>query len=337
MNTESLIDKIVISSRVRLARNFENIPFPSKLNDERNFFILKSVFDSIKNDDDFKILTMKNLDEISKGVLFEKHLISAKLISNTNFGAVILNSSETVSIMVCEEDHLRLQSIYKGFNLYRAFDEINKIDSQISRKNRIAYDSKLGYLTACLTNVGTGLRASVMLFLPALSLNNKMSEILNFVRKKGQTIRGLYGEGSGGDGYIYQVSNQSTLGKSENKIIQDVNDSVLEICKKEIEEREEIFKTKKEILTRVAIENAKKLTQLSKISIEQFMESVGIVRLGVELGIIKMENEKVLQDLIQIVQPNSLRELSSQNICDERLDEFRSKYLKKILKNIIHF
>lgn len=337
MNTESLIDKIVISSRVRLARNFENIPFPSKLNDERNFFILKSVFDSIKNDDDFKILTMKNLDEISKGVLFEKHLISAKLISNTNFGAVILNSSETVSIMVCEEDHLRLQSIYKGFNLYRAFDEINKIDSQISRKNRIAYDSKLGYLTACLTNVGTGLRASVMLFLPALSLNNKMSEILNFVRKKGQTIRGLYGEGSGGDGYIYQVSNQSTLGKSENKIIQDVNDSVLEICKKEIEEREEIFKTKKEILTRVTIENAKKLTQLSKISIEQFMESVGIVRLGVELGIIKMENEKVLQDLIQIVQPNSLRELSSQNICDEKLDEFRSKYLKKILKNIIHF
>lgn len=337
MTSQELLDKIVISSRVRLARNFENIPFPARLKDERNFLMLKSVFESIKDDDDYKILTMKNLSKQSQGVLFEKHLISAKLMENHQFGAVILNAKEDVSIMLCEEDHIRMQSIYKGFNLYKAFDKINKIDSAISRKNKIAYDENLGYLTACLTNVGTGLRASVMLFLPALSLNDKMQKVLNQVKENNQTIRGLYGEGSGAVGFIYQVSNQNTLGESEDKIISKVNDSVLKLCKQEIEERQEIILSKKDVFMQLLKESITNLLGLKKISINQFMESVGIVRLGVYYNIVKIKDESVLLDLMHIVQPSSLRELTGQTLDDEKLDEVRANYLKKILKNIIHF
>ena len=325
---------VVISSRIRLARNFKNIPFPAKLLDDRAFEIQKKVFSAVQNLDDFSFYQISSLDENTKGVLMEKHLISANLAKN-KFSAIILSKNERVSIMLNEEDHIREQSFIKGFNLKLAYSKLSKLDDAIIENCNIAYSDELGFLTACPTNLGTGLRASCMLFLPALSLNNKMEEVLSLVKKRKQTIRGFYGEGSEALGYIYQISNQTTLGKSEFEIIEDVEKTIYEICALEIQERMLFSKEYEKQLENKAQKFLKELLSGESISIQDFMEKVAIIKLYLFFKPnLKSQNE-LLDELVAIVQPCSLKEICGKEIKSNDVDLFRGQYLKKILKNVI--
>lgn len=334
MNKNSFILDVVISSRIRLARNFNGIPFPAKLRDSRAFDVQEKVFSALKNLGDFAFYQMSSMPEETKGVLIEKHLIS-KNLAKGEFSAVVLNSNETVSIMINEEDHIREQAIVKGFNLKLAYNKLSKVDDALIENCDIAYRSDLGFLTACPTNLGTGLRASCMLFLPALSLSGKMPEIYKKVKAKNQTIRGFFGEGSQALGHIYQISNQTTLGKSELEIIEEVENTIYEICALEIDERLKIFSDNVKTLENEAKKCLSEMLNSESISIEKYMQNAAIIKLYL------FSNEKLkgkcqlFDDLLSIVQPCSLSVLSGGKIKEGEIDCFRANYLKKILKNVI--
>ena len=206
---------IIVSTRVRLARNLEKYPFPNTLNDEGK----KKVIDELKNailesastlSKSFSYKGMAELSAYEKQVLSEKHLISVEM-AKKNDGGVLISEDENMSIMLLEEDHLRLQVILGGFHLKEAWELADKVDNVIEETANYAFSEEFGYLTACPTNTGTGMRASVMMHLPALTFTNNISRIISSASKLGLTVRGLYGEGSKAYGNLYQVSNQVTL------------------------------------------------------------------------------------------------------------------------------
>ena len=194
----------IVMSRVRLARNLKNYPFkvenPALAKD-----LVKKVYRALVKSDTFNLYFMSNMSDVKLEAMKERHLISQNLIDNRSCGAALINQDESVSIMVNEEDVIREQCFMKGLRLNEAYKRLDKIDDDLEKNLELAFDSKLGYLTACPTNLGTGLRASVMLFLPALTVSGKISALIKEANKLGLTVRGLYGEGSEAEGYMYQM------------------------------------------------------------------------------------------------------------------------------------
>ena len=230
---EKIDSDIIVSTRVRLARNLEKYPFPNTLNDEGK----KKVTDELKSAilDSGSTLansfSYKGMDELSaneKQMLSEKHLISVEMAKRDK-GGVLVSEDENMSIMLLEEDHLRLQVILGGFRLKEAWELADKVDNVIEENVNYAFSEEFGYLTTCPTNTGTGMRASVMMHLPALTMTNNISRIISSASKLGLTVRGLYGEGSKAYGNLYQVSNQVTLGISEEEIISNLENIVEQI------------------------------------------------------------------------------------------------------------
>ncbi len=203
------VSKTVVSTRVRLARNLEGYPFPSHLKDEKQAKeIIRLVssglsrVDGFTRPDEFKLYYMDGISEEEALSLKENHLISPNLIKNRRYSAALINSDKSISIMINEEDHLREQCIVSGLELRPAYEAMSKIDARISSSMKFAFDEQFGYLTACPTNLGTGLRASVMFFLPALTINGIMPKIIRSISRLGLTVRGIYGEGSEAEGYM---------------------------------------------------------------------------------------------------------------------------------------
>lgn len=235
---------IMISTRIRLARNLDKYPFPAMLStdgktkatDELKNAILGSNSTLAK---DFNLLTMKELSQSEKNKLAEKHLISFEM-AKSDYGSVLINKDETMSIMLMEEDHLRLQIIFGGFKLKEAWELASKVDDVIEETTTYAFSEEFGYLTACPTNTGTGMRASVMMHLPALTLTNNINKIISSASALGLTVRGLYGEGSKAYGNLYQISNQVTLGISEDEIIAKLENIAGQIESREKEAREKL-------------------------------------------------------------------------------------------------
>src|SRR5690606_10271291 len=218
---------IVFSSRVRLARNLRAMPFPMLATNQQSGEVLQLVHGLLDNDelqtvDQFRLIGLNELDELQKRVLVEKHLISPNLANESRNGAVILSDNESVSIMVNEEDHLRIQCLCPGFQIREAWDLADKIDDIFEAELEYAFDEKRGFLTSCPTNVGTGLRASVMMHLPALVITQQINRLLSAITQVGLAVRGLYGEGSEAMGNLFQISNQITLGQSEEEIIDNL-------------------------------------------------------------------------------------------------------------------
>lgn len=224
------LESTIVSTRVRLARNIAGYPFPSKLkNTEQAKEIIRLVNTEASRVGVFNLYFMDAVSDIVARCLMEDHLISADLIANKKYGAALIDEEEKFSIMINEEDHLREQYLLRGFRLNRAYEKISAMDDMLSKSIRFAYDKQLGYLTACPTNLGTGLRASVMLFLPGLTRLNKMNNLIHHISRLGLTVRGVYGEGSVAEGYMYQISNEVTLGVEEETILSEVENAVLEV------------------------------------------------------------------------------------------------------------
>jgi len=302
IKAETSFEDIVISSRVRLARNLQNYSFPNKLDTHKGREVVAIVeeafYKSAYMEENFESIYMWDNDDITNKSFLEKHLISDKLIANKDRATFIKDSNETISIMINEEDHLRLQCIVGGLNLKEAYKEINKIDNLLEESLDFAYDKDLGYLTTCPTNVGTGLRASVMVHLPALTKSGAIDGMINMLSKMGLTIRGLFGEGSKGHGNIYQISNQVTLGPSEEEIIDNLLAVINNIISEEKSAREKYMKsyeheTKDSIMRSLGI-----LRYANVITSKEALNLLSYVRLGVEVGIIKDIDKKLLNSLM---------------------------------------
>ena len=208
-----IFDNIAIMSRIRLARNVDGLKFYTKLQSDIDAnYITNAVIKTLEKFDVFNFISLKDLSLNECNALFEQHLISKELIENKDISGIAISEDEKIIVMINEEDHIREQCLERGFNLYKPFRRLSSIDDEIINNLPIAFNNDLGFITASPSNLGTGMRASVMLFLPACVLLNKLEELIVSANENGLTFRGIYGEGSRGIGYFYQVSNQASLG-----------------------------------------------------------------------------------------------------------------------------
>jgi len=333
---EGETESLVISSRVRLARNIKDEPFPNRLSEETARKIVGNVenafFSGPGIKDEFKSVHLWKEDNNSNLSFVEKHLVSNKLIENNSKSAFIVNNEQTASIMINEEDHIRLQCISAGFNLEDILDYANKIDDLIEEKIDYAFDEKLGYLTACPTNIGTGLRASVMIHLPAITMNNGINGILNALTQVGMTIRGLYGEGSGAYSNLYQISNQVTLGISEKDIVANLTAVVKQLINQENLSRQQATGTYKYELQDKIFRSLGILKTARVIDSRECLKLLSNVRMGVEMGIINNISKKVLNYLLVNTQPATLAKLFDDKLSVKELNIKRAEYIREKLK-----
>lgn len=325
---------VVISTRVRLARNAEGIPFPRKLNDERAFsVIMKAGEMTAKSLFGFKFYQMGHLEEVDRQAIFERHLISRDLTQNLKTGAVIISNSEDMSIMINEEDHYRIQAISKGFDIKDAYDRAVTFDNALAGNIKLAFTDKLGYLTSCPTNVGTGLRASVMVFLPALTMSGKINPLIDSIQQLSLTVRGVYGEGSGADGYMYQISNQISLGQSEKEIIDNVTKVIDVVCKSEMKERKNMFEKDGVRMTDRVMRAYGVLSNARLLSSQELLQYASIVKLGASLGIIKLNTD--IYDLIIEAQPANLIKVKGKSLTPEERDVFRADFVRNAMTKLV--
>lgn len=297
-----ILEGTVVTSRIRLARNLKDFDF--KINNPQIAKdIVKKVNRALVKCDTFNLYFTSNLSELSLEEMKERHLISNALIENKEFGAMLINEKKDISVMVHEEDVIREQCFMKGLCLTEAYKRLCVIDDALSKNLDIAYNDRLGYLTACPTNLGTGLRASVMLFLPALTESGKIRKLIGEVESLGLTIRGVYGEGSKAEGYNYQVSNEVTLGVSEQQILNSVEEAVIMICKAERREKDVLY-TGKQLKT---MDKSRKafgvLTNAVLLGYDEFLSNIAQVKLGAMLGMINITDINLIDDLIVSVRP----------------------------------
>ena len=342
MNDFSIIPAIndtVISSRIRFARNLESIPFPYTLLNMENGRetgrdIIRAINKAINKVQQFNLYFIENLSGAELALLQEQYLISKDLMENSDCGAVFINQNESVSIMVNEEDHIREQGFAKGLQLEKVYKELSVIDNILISQLPVAFDNELGFLTACPTNLGTAMRASVMLFLPALTLDNKIAAIAEFLEKRGITIRGGYGEGSSADGFMYQLSNMVSLGYSEEKLIQVVLDNVTAICNTEYNARQMLYEENKTEITDKCLRAFGVLTNAYKIDTAEFISLISYVKLGCYLGIIKLKNNNLLDDLIVSIRPAHINKLSGRDLNPQERDICRAEHVRNTLSKL---
>lgn len=322
----------IIMSRVRLARNFKNYPF--KITDPKQAKeVVKTINRALVKTDTFNLYFVSNLDQTKLEAMKERHLISQNLIDNKFSGAMLINADESLSIMIHEEDVLREQCFMKGLRLSEAYKKLSVIDDAIENSIDFAYSEKFGYLTACPTNLGTGLRASVMLFLPALTESGQIKDLVLEAEKLGLTVRGVYGEGSKGEGYMYQISNEVTLGISEYDIIKTTTETVEQICLAERRQMEKLF-LKHELKT---MDKARRsfgvLTNAVMLDYSDFLDHIAWVKLGAMMGLIDIDDVEAIDDLIISVRPQSLSEQYGKKLSAIDRDLFRAKVVAtKLLK-----
>jgi len=280
---------IAISSRIRLARNIKGVPFPFKMNPEQIKQINHQVRDAIANSDNslakkLKYIEMENIPEIERFAMVERHIISKKFALNYQNRAIIISDDESICIMLCEEDHIRIQVLESGLQLKKAYETANIIDNILCDSLDIAFDERLGFLTECTTNLGTGLRASVMLHLPLFEANGGIKKYITNITRMGFTIRGMYGEGTKPLASIYQLSNQITLGITEKEAIDKTTNVAKQFIKSEKEYRNQLDTLRIEdrcMRSYGVLKNARVLTS------DELMSRMGDIMIGISLGIIK--------------------------------------------------
>ena len=324
MNTPN----IVITSRVRLARNVAHVPFPYLLKDERAFgVVMKGAENTAKALFEYDYYRISSLSDVDKNTLVERHMISSDLVSNLTNGAIIISKDETISVMINEEDHYRIQSIVSGYDLDTAYSKAIAYESELAKHVDIAYNDKLGYLTACPTNLGTGMRASVMMFLPALTMTRSIPKLVKTVQRMGLTVRGVYGEGSDTKGYLYQLSNEVTLGLSEEDILKRLKDVVNTTIMAEVQARDTLLRADKDAFIDKIWRAKSTLTGAYRLSSEECMELLALVKMGAEMGLIQCDIPTIDQMNITC-QPASLTKLKGQPMSPEDRDKFRAEYIR---------
>lgn len=322
---------VVLSTRIRLARNLDEYPFPCRLDldgkNKVNTLVKSVLFENDSNN--FSFIEMKDLTRQQAVSFAERHLISPEFAAKKDGSALIISSDESVSIMLCEEDHIRLQVMKAGLALEEAFDIADKIDNVLDAKLKYAFDERIGYLTQCPTNLGTAMRASVMLHLPALTRCGQISRLANTVSKLGLTIRGAYGEGTQPGGDIYQISNQITLGITEETAIANLKSIVLQLVAQERAAAAEMIKNPVEedkIFRALGV-----LRNARLLSTDEFMELISVVRLGAARGVLETNLEK-LNELIVSMQPATVSVMNANADTPSQRDVVRAAAVREALQ-----
>ncbi|MDD2371875.1 MAG: protein arginine kinase [Firmicutes bacterium] len=331
---------IVISSRVRLARNIDNLLFPHCMNVDEKDKLIDSIGETIasssfkKEVGDMKLLKLDELSGLDREFLLEKHLISPNMLDNYHNRAIVLGLDESISILINEEDHFRIQSFFSGLNLEDAFVIADKVDDALEKFYSYAYHEKYGYLTSCPTNIGTGVRFSVMMHLPALSMTGGLKDIQRSLKSEGFVIRGFFGEGSEGYGSLYQISNQFTIGVKEQEIMLGLEKRINDIIVKEKESRERLFKQKPFEMQDMIYRAFGNLKYSVLLTTKEGMNNVSLIRLGVERGLSFDEviNYKQLNSLIVLSHPAGLQSYFGKSMSPEERERKRTRLFKEILK-----
>lgn len=324
---------IVTSSRIRIARNISNTNFEVKLTNEQKEQILTNI-ESItpKLEYGLKFIRLKNIDDITKLSLIEKHLISPDFaVNKQENGAILINDDENICIMINEEDHIRIQVFASGLELDNLLNLANELENKIGKFINYAFNDKYGYLTTCPTNVGTGMRASVMVHLPALTTTGNIDKILEVVNNFGMNIRGLYGEGSDTKGNIYQISNKQSLGISEQEIINNLKSITGKIIEQERTARKYLAKKSIDLEDRV-YRSYGILTNCKRLSSEEAKKLISDVKLGTDLGIIKEMNDLKVNKLDLFTKPANLQIYLGQTLSENERDIERAEVIRKIVK-----
>ena len=327
--------QIVISSRVRFARNLRDRAFPGWAKKAERTAILDLIRPRVEElaemEDSFSEL-LQDLSALEKQVLVERHLISREHAAKGVGSAVVMNRRQTLSIMINEEDHLRMQSIRSGLQLKQAFKLVDKVDSALESKLEFAYDQRLGYLTACPTNVGTGMRASAMLHLPGLVLSELINQVIQAVSKIGLAVRGLYGEGTEAMGNLFQISNQTTLGEKEDEIVSRLTKVIETIIGKEHDARQVLIQKKSNTLWDQIGRAYGVLTYAHAMTSKEALNLLSIIKLGVDLGTFPEDRRLPIDQLFIDTQPAHLQKTSQQKLNAEERDHLRAQIIRDRLK-----
>ncbi len=321
-------NNIILSSRVRLARNIDGLPFKGvNINP-----IQVKAMDALRGQGRYMLYSMTGINPLEQTRFVERHLISKELIDYS--GSAIIREDNKISIMVGEEDHIREQCILDGLQLKEAYSQLKVIDKVLGSALKFAFDKNYGYLTSCLTNVGTGMRASVMMFLPALTLTGSLDRCINSITRFNMAVRGVYGEGSKSEGYVYQISNQKTLGITENDIVASVENVAGYIVESELRACEALMQSDPAGLKDRILRSYGILTHCNMISKSEFMELIAFVKLGIYYNILSSSDMAALENLIINIQPASLCLLKGRRLNDGERDLVRASMCDVIKETV---
>ena len=329
--------EIVISSRVRLARNLRGISFPGWAVEEDRIEVLNRVKPAVENLNEMSgafSSDLSNLKAVNKQILVERHLISREQAAKAAGSAAIMNRKQTLCVMVNEEDHLRMQSIKAGLSLSDAYKMIDEVDTKLESTLDYAFDNQYGYLTACPTNLGTGMRASAMLHLPGLVLAEQINKVINAVNKIGLAVRGLYGEGTEALGNLFQVSNQHTLGEQENEIIARLEKVIRQIIEHEENAREKLYAEKRTVLDDKIGRSYAILRYGHIISTKEALDLLSMLRAGVDLGYFSDDIRALIDVLFMEIQPAHLQFFADRKLGAEERDCLRAEIMRDRLKSL---
>lgn len=348
MNTSDLVNQptawlpraaddggIVVSSRIRLARNLKDTAFPGWAGEAectRIWTMLQTILGTTKALNQPLAVDMGECQTLDRHILFERHLISRELAERKAGSGLVLRGDESLSVMVNEEDHVRMQALRPGLDLTGAWEEADALDSELEPAVDFAFSPQLGYLTACPSNVGTGLRASVMLHVPGLVMVKEMNAVVKGMAKIGLAVRGLWGEGSEASGHLFQISNQMTLGESETEIITNLEQIVTEIVEHEQNARWRLFEQNETYLqdrvgrARGILENA------FILSSKEALDLLSDLRLGIDMSILKELPYRVVNDLLVQTQPGHLQKRKGRRLKPAERDVERAILVREQLK-----
>jgi len=330
-------DRIVMSSRVRLARNLRDFSFPGWAKKPERVKVLETVLPAVSalpEMSDAFVEAMDNLTALDKQLLVERHLISREHAAKNVGSGLVVNRAETFSVMINEEDHLRMQALRPGFQTREAWQAIDKLDSTLEKKLNFAFDNELGYLTACPTNLGTGMRVSAMLHLPGLVLSEQINPIVQSVNKLGLAVRGLYGEGTEALGNVFQVSNQMTLGESETVIVERLEKVLAQIIEHEENARQTLLEKKPKVVQNHIGRAYGILANARSISSNETMNLLSFLRLGVDMDSFPGTERSLVDELFLITQPAHLQKQISDKLSAEERDLIRADMVRERLKNV---
>ncbi len=335
MDGSGPMSDVVFSSRIRLARNVSGFMFTSRADAEQQNEILSLIRDQVMSSDlrhSVWYIDMQRLDELTREILVERHIISKPFSDAENPRGLILSRDESTALMINEEDHLRMQVLASGLQLDESYDRISKIDDLLEDKIDFAFSSRYGYLTACPTNVGTGMRVSVMLHLPALKITGQIDKIFQAAKDMHLAIRGLFGEGTEPTGDLYQLSNQITLGKSEKQIIDELVHEVVElIVRYERKARENLLRDRRLPLEDKIFRALGILSNARVMSSEEALYLLSFIRLGIHLELIDNISLDRINKIFLLIQPGHLQHIYQQVLDPAQRDQVRAEFIRKNL------
>jgi protein arginine kinase len=335
LSAEGSSAQVVLSSRVRLARNISNTPFPSRASTDDRERILSFVKSAVEKSGKLSRGTFVNcsqLNDLDRTFMVERHLVSLEFSQQRDFSALLIGEDENLSVMVNEEDHLRIQALAPGLEMRQAFGLASEVEDELSQTLEFDFDSAFGYLTACPTNTGTGMRASVLVHLPGLALTQEIEKVIAEIGKVGSVVRGFYGEGSDVLGNLFQVSNQKTLGRSEEEIMDELESVTRGIIEREQNARKRLFSEAKDQIEDKIWRAYGILKYARSLTSEEVLNMLSALRLGIGMGVLERVSLSKVNEVLALTQPAHLQKYYGKRMDPNERDRIRAELVRSKLE-----